>query len=352
MPGVATAQTPAAIPFRYQASKIFVPTVINGRPTWALIDTGAKTAALSHGFAMHIGSRGRPVSVRGAARATSTAQLHTNLSVIMGEVLMQDVSAIAIDLDPLSRLLGREVGAIVGLDLFQRYVVGFDFDDGMMTLTPRTEFRPVAEAPVALPHVNNMMALWVKLNGGAADLAMLDLGSSDCLIVSPDVAAGRGLLQGVKVSETVLNLADGQVVAKCATARTIEFAGRTFENAPFCVMPTGDHRLIIGMGLLRRFDLTLDFTGQKSWLTPNTAVRMGFRKDVLGLLLSPDRRVLHVPPGSPAEVAGVKVGDLVAGYSDEGLARRLVGPNPPLGQTLVVRFGDGSEKTLVAAEYY
>lgn len=356
-PGLARADGPAPGPapiaFRYRAQKIFAPALINSRPTWALIDTGARTAALSNGFAMHIGSRGRPVQVQGMNREKGVAQLHTSLSVIMGEVLMEDIHAIAIDLSPLSRVFGAEVGAVIGLDLFRRYVVGLDFAGSLMSLTPRASFaREAAGPPLPMPHANDLMSLWVQLDGGPADLATIDLGCSECLIVSADVAEGRGLLKDAKVSETIVTLADGSTLAKTATLKSVTFAGRSFSNVPVCVMPTGDHRVILGMGLLRRFDMTLDFTGQQGWMKPNAVANAGFRKDVLGLVLTPERQVQHVAPGSPAAAAGVKIGDRITGYGDEALAWRIVGPNPPLGERLVVKFADGAEKTLTTAEYY
>lgn len=352
VPALARAQTPDPIPFEYRGSKIFVGALVNGRRTFALIDTGARTAAISTDLAMHLGVRGRPVQVRGANRM-SVAQLHTGLNVILGNVLMADVTAIGLDHSAISRVLGAPVGAVIGLDLFHRYVVGLDFETQVMTLTPRGEFSTLGRGlPVDLPHINNLMAIKVGLNDRLPSLAMLDLGSGDCLSLSPAFASQHRLLDGLKVSETVIHQADGSVVAKTATLKSVSLAGRTFENVPVTVTPTGAHDLILGMGILRRFHLTLDFTGQKSWLTPNGVIDARFRKDVLGLLLAPDRSVIHVPSGSPAEAAGVKAGDRIVGYGDMELARQIGGPAPPVGRELVVNFADGSTKTLVTAEYY
>jgi C-terminal processing protease CtpA/Prc len=110
------------------------------------------------------------------------------------------------------------------------------------------------------------------------------------------------------------------------------------------------HEVMIGLGLLSRFNLVFDYSRQRMFVEPNHTFRESYEFDMSGLIMRPGRgdylEVVQVYPDSPAERARLQVGDkvtridnrLVAEYDTWSL-RSLMRQE---GKTvsLVVRRGD------------
>jgi hypothetical protein len=93
------------------------------------------------------------------------------------------------------------------------------------------------------------------------------------------------------------------------------------------------------------------------WMTPNDGFGKPFRRDRVGLhTLSPRREegvtLALVAPGSPAEKAGFRPGEVVKEMQDEAGVKIESGRDVAPGQKVTVIMGDGSERILVGAEYY
>ena len=80
------------------------------------------------------------------------------------------------------------------------------------------------------------------------------------------------------------------------------------------------HEVMIGLGLLSRFNFTYDYPHHRMFLEPNRRFRDPFEHDMSGLEM---RRsggdhldVLRVQPNSPAERAGIRPGDWIIRIDD------------------------------------
>jgi predicted metalloprotease with PDZ domain len=118
----------------------------------------------------------------------------------------------------------------------------------------------------------------------------------------------------------------------------------------------------VGLQILSRFHVTVDFAGDRIWLQPLPgAATLPFRKNRSGSAIVPegDRlRISHVAPGSPAAKAGFRVGEeiaaidgqaIAADYAASDLSRWIFGP---AGQQVALTMADGSRRTLRLADYY
>ena len=71
---------------------------------------------------------------------------------------------------------------------------------------------------------------------------------------------------------------------------------------------------LIGNDLLRRFNIIINYDRRDLYLMPNSHLREPFDYSYTGLgmyVIDGEIRVIDVMPGSPAEVAGFKPGDIV-----------------------------------------
>jgi hypothetical protein len=140
----------------------------------------------------------------------------------------------------------------------------------------------------------------------------------------------------------------------------VELNGWTFRNVPvtLSMRPLGSGiDAVVGMQLLGQFNLVLDLSRSRMWMTPNGGYGKPFRRDRVGLHTLARRGeesapLVLVAPGSPAEKAGFKVGEIVKEIRDEAGVKIDSGRDVAPGQTVMIMMGDGSSRTLVGAEYY
>ena len=161
---------------------------------------------------------------------------------------------------------------------------------------------------------------------------LLDTGYSGSLILTSKYVRERNLANryGQGRLETLTGTT-GAVVASMMQVEVLGFAGHTFKDHwielsdPALNIPaTPDYDGVIGVELLRRFDLWTDGQTGAVGLRPNVLIDDGERYDRSGLDLAaapagePGLIVTHVSAGSPADTAGLKVFDRISGFNGDG----------------------------------
>lgn len=151
----------------------------------------------------------------------------------------------------------------------------------------------------------------------------------------------------------------GPEVVDIATVDQLTLGQIAFHQVPVTVPRTWS--LDCGLRVLSRFRMTIDFPHDRVDVLPiPAAVNMPFRKDHSGLgvrRLSVCLQILHVAPGSPAEAAGLEVGDEIIAINGEALGAEYFKMHPsmggrPLGTTLDLTLASGTNMRLVLAEYF
>jgi S1-C subfamily serine protease len=160
----------------------------------------------------------------------------------------------------------------------------------------------------------------------------------------------------------------GMRVRNVATVKTLTLAGvdlhdvpAIFGDADNSALNSGDTSGNIGMPILSRFDLTTDYARNRILLKPRPdAVGAPFPKDRSGALARLADGVLTlavVAPGSPAEAAGLKVGQKIAAVngrpaSELGVAGFTALRTGPAGETLALTLADGATVRLTLKDYF
>jgi hypothetical protein len=358
--GASVAGAPAApvrLPMRLLAGKLFVPATVNGVGVAALLDPGSQWSSLDAGLAASakVASEGRFKGqlIQGAV----TGAWGRGAGIRLGEAAFAPDRLVVLDYGPLSRQLGRPILLVLGRDFFERFVADLDFDGGSLVLNAREGFAPPAGLrQVDLRSSRGRMTMPVSIENEPPIWAAVDLGNDLPLILSPGPRARR-LLHGKTVSTALIGGVGSGVVAQVATAARIALAGVTLSQVPFEVVPRSiGFEANLGLPVLQRFRLTLDFGGRRMWLAPGAGLAAPFDKDRTGLngfLDDGSLRILHVARGGPAERAGFKAGDSVVAIDGEAVVTanaNLAGA--PAGRTLDFALADGSHRRLTLAEYY
>ena len=357
--GPAAAQAPA-IPVELADGKILVPVMLNGQPVQAMLDSGAALYGLDTAAAERLGVKadGRRVTARGVQHVLR-GRFGEARSLVVGGIELGATPMLVLDYGNLLQGAGRRIEAGLGGAFFHRFVVELDLGDKTMRLHERAAFSPPPAPAVLVPLTESrgFMTAPVGVGERAFVQAVVDTGSDPPLIVSPQPAARLGLLGGDQpVSTAPLGGIGGVSIAKITSAPRVTLGGAAFQDVPVQVPPRGiGLEANLGLGLLSRFHLWLDFGGQRMWLAPRETAP-AFRRDLVGFygVISGDAlKVTHVAPGGPAAAAGFHVGEMIASINGEvaSVANQTL-KDTPAGVALTFGLADGKSRHLTLRRYY
>ncbi len=246
---------------------------------------------------------------------------------------------------------------MIGLETLQRFVVHFDFDRMVMTLTRPEAFQYGGTGAIIPFHFQDNQPEVKGSIDGISGLFTIDTGDNSSLLLIAPFARRYGLVDryradiaydGKAVSEThgvwarkragtvALDGADGRpivVVHNPVTRISLQHSGFDANR---------NVSANIGLGILRQFNLTFDYSRQLLILAPNhffgqpdvfNRTGLGLKREGAGWTIT------TLYPDSPASAAGLKVGDRVNKVGGKGpgeiseaeLAGLLKGP---VGQSL------------------
>jgi len=254
----------------------------------------------------------------------------------------------------------------VSAAFFKHFVVDINFDEGVIRLIPPDEFTYAGEG-VEIPMTPASFGSWtvpgtLEMDSGEVkqvDL-MLDLGDLHALSLT------TGPTYGIEVPDEALETSlgfgvQGEIKGHLGRVRSVLVGGYTFDNvlAGFQA-PDGDGRTdddaYIGFGLLSRFNVVFDYNGKRMFVEPNRRFSEPFEYNMSGMMMRPGAEgafvVVKVYPGSPADEAGLKRGDLITHIDGEPTAGRKTWDFSPLfleeGRTLDLGVSSGGEARVVS----
>ena len=359
------AQGPAhAIPFQYVLERqIVFPITIDGKPAEAWLDSGAGATVVDAAFARQIGlPLGAPIRAHGVAGEVTNVHL-AKADLAAGDLVMPGRGVVVMDLSAVQRMVARPVQVLLGRDVFEGAVVDIDFAGRRVTLTPRDAFIAPPAAPLPLKRSGDLRSVPITV-AGVEMAAILDLGNAGGLLIDKEFADHYGLLDGRRLSTTLGVGADGPREELQTALDRVAVGGVSLDGVPTTATANLSSKAPanIGLQVLSRFRLTIDFAGDRIWMAPYAdAQNRPFRKNRTGLTLVPagGRLVVdHVARGSPAERAGWKTGEAVTaidgkpvppGFAAEEASFFVYGA---AGVTVALTMADGRTRKLTLADYY
>jgi len=330
---IVTADGPIEVPFRVLNNHVLIPVSVNGSaPLELILDTGMPV----YGVMLHPGpevaaipfdTEGAP-QVMVAGSAEGPAQAAVNVTLGLPGVEFRGQLAIFAPPPGAGRNESSPEAAkgVMGLTVFDNFVVTFDHDRSVLVLTrpdgfvyagrgARLPFRlgqpPVPEIDCALEADGRTVPLTLTVDTGASHNLSLTLGPDSDIAPS---AGARELVVGYSMWGELTGLIGRGGTLRLGDLVLDDVLVTYLEKGAPGVPPCGRSGLL-GNGVLRRFNATFDYSRKELILEPNSHTDDPFEHNMSGMASTRKAdgtyTVSRVFPETPAAEAGVLAGDTI-----------------------------------------
>ena len=332
-------QSSVKIPFELKHNFIIIDVRLNGiLPLHFIFDTGAQYTLLfkkEYSDILRIPYL-RRIPILGADLSQELyALVAQNITVdIPGRIkVRKDILIFEEDYFQLDELTGIFIDGILGGDAFKHYVTQIDYRKQILTLTKKEHFQEPGShyhrIPLRLKEAKPLLNATVTLeNNARVPVSLLmDTGSGIPLLLyantHPNLSIpektvlgqlGKGLggyllgyMGRIKQLDLPSNLEFTNVLA---SFQRLDSASQIFTQ-------NNERNGILGNQVLRRFDVIIDYPDSVLYLKPTRSYKQKFNYDRSGMLIYAighnlkDFYVNTIIPGSPAEEADIREGDLI-----------------------------------------
>ena len=322
------------LPILLNNNHVYADVALNGVKVPLLIDTGASnviTPTLAR--RLRLAAVGDAI-VKGAGDLSAEAQFTKVASVRVGNVTLRDQVFAVVKLEQLADVEGVPFQGILGYELFKRFVVKLDYGGSKMTLIQPDQWLGDLSAAVVpfafngtVPEVQGTIAgIPASFEIDTGSRISVGLNSPFVLLhglrarLRPNIEAITGWGLGGPTRGTLARVNNFRLGSMTLPQVIVDMSQQ--QNGTLAsTVPSG----AIGGGLLKRFAVTFDYANQRLYFRyhqggykPEIADRSGLWVNRRGNALS----IEDVVAKSPAEMAGLRVGDLITAV--DGISSKLI----------------------------
>jgi predicted aspartyl protease len=363
---VATAALAQTLSFDLVDNRVFVDVSINGKgPYKFILDTGAiavvsEALARDLKFKIDAGDEGSGVG----EKTVRSGRTHVR-ELRLGNVTRRDLDVGVLSLDDAPAVFGsKPVDGIIGLPVFERAVVTFDYVRHEVTLTRPEKFIASKDSTIVpFQRRGHIPIIDGELDGIQARFA-IDTGARSALLVYAPFADKNKLREQYHATiEGITGWGIGGPV-RSLLARAQSFKLGSVEVRDIVIRlstqrggatTASDLGGLIGPDILKQFSVTFDYPHSRMFLSKNSNYGRRDTWDRTGMWMAADTvnanewRVLDVMPNSPAAQAGLRVDDRITQLDDKPVSH-LVLPDVrdslrtrPVGSMVRIEYRRGNQ---------
>jgi hypothetical protein len=348
---VVTASPVVTLPFTLEENHIILQAQVNGRPAIGFIlDTGDEheTINASRMTSFGLTSYGSVHGEGGGGPAEMSSAAGATFRFPGAELRDQHVSVL--DQSGLERALGIPLGGLLGYDFLSRFVIEIDYDSKTMKLHRPNGWRyagngasvPLTFDDDGIPYFDAVLSVPTKPNLPAH--MVMDFGAAETMTLTSPFVRANDL---IKLAGTNTNVASPAGLEKQFFTQNnmrghideLHLGSLVVRSIPvnMSANSTGAYASpnfagTIGEGIFSRYHVFLDYARHRVIFENTARTDAPFpERKTFGLALIASGADLHtftvssVRPGSAAESAGFRKGDVIVGFDDRRAAQFSLG---------------------------
>jgi len=294
-----------------------------------ILDTGSGGISLDSAVVeyLHLVKTPSERILRGIAMMRKVVYV-TNRTLHLPNLTIEHLDFHINDYQLLTSVYGIRIDGIMGYSFFSRYIVKIDYDKSMLEVYSQGTIKYPRSGLVLKPAITGIPVFnsTITDNRFVESRFYFDSGAGLCLLMSEDFVKDSAILaKGKKVLITQAEGIGGKKPMRLTTVKELKIGRYKFKKVPAHIFDdefkvTSYPMLggLIGNDLLRRFNLVINYGEKEIHLQPNTHFGESFDYSYTGLgIYYVDGQIIieDVLAGSPAEKAGLKPGDILAGIN-------------------------------------
>lgn len=338
-----------------------LPVTIRGVETRAVLDSGATRSAVDAGFAARHRLHGVQDHRVTALTRETVARVTGPLHIEAGAGHSLTTSALILDLAPMARAARMPIELVLGQEFFVRNMLEIDPDRAALRFWTKGSDNINHWLPV-VQTADGLFCTTIVPKDGLEAAAILDLGCSTPLYVSPEYAEANDLFGGMRRGSSASLGVEGVAISELGRLESLRVGDVILHDVPFAVPPVWRFAapMIMGLPLLMRFRCRLAFGRARMQLVRANGSNRPFVRDASGLSVihaGDHLHVIHVAKNSPAAKAGLREGDNIIAIDDEQVgpgsapSHRNLGKRPP-GTRYALSMLAKDDVELVLENYY
>ncbi|MEL6060610.1 MULTISPECIES: retropepsin-like aspartic protease [unclassified Methylobacterium] len=344
--------------------------VVAGRPVNAMADTGATFTALDRRFAETLGAKvaanAQAIPVVGTGGPAS-AYPGPTIDLTFPSYTIERLPTAILDLAPLRADGERPIDMMLGLDVLGSGALELDLAGHGWRLWPSgVQWQEAATAPLHRSETGFYTFVTIPL--GARPLRLwVDTGAMAGLRLTAAAAETIAALKQGRRTSIAAQGVNGMAVETLVIPSRLTFGAAELSEVPVQIEGEGGDAQpegfdgMIGLGLLQRLHAVLDVPAGTFLYAADTATPKPLVRSTIGLQTGWDGGgvvVRHVMANSPAASGGWRAGDRICAVDGAPVTQRAANHAAypwsvkPAGTKLTFRLCDGTERALVAQDFY
>jgi hypothetical protein len=231
--------------------------------------------------------------------------------------------------DILTQVYGEKIDGIVGFSLLSRYIFNINYDSSKISIFSNGRMKYPRGGWLYEPILRTLPVQNARIRDAVTTNSrfLFDIGAGLCMMLNKDFIEDSNFLNKKRVlyakeAEGV----GGKVDMHMTVIKELRIGPYRFKNIPVFVFEDTYNLTsypylsgIIGNDILRRFNLILNYAKREFYLMPNSHYQESFDYAYSGIeLYYIDGRIVigDVATASPAEIAGLKEGDILVGINN------------------------------------
>jgi hypothetical protein len=319
----------AEIPFRLHGTRIIIEiSVDESTPLDFIFDTGAGGNLINARTAAGLGIVGDETVSREGATGMAELVRSADHSVDVGGVKVQDITLGIADIAHIEKQSGMPIDGVIGWLILSRYAVRIDYDAMLIGIYDNDKFYydfDDSGHPVEVKGTTIFTDITVAFKSGNifTGQVLFDTGSGNTFSFNSPFTQENDLLAGMDsyYEREIQSLSTVSSHVYTTMLASLNVGDYKLSDVPVRMAIAEAGALswpgimgILGNDILKRFNIFIDLQQERMSLEPNRLYDEMFEVNCSGVELVTDdefQKVIieHIYPGSPAEEAGLKVGD-------------------------------------------